>query len=189
MSLDTVHFYTFCVDIKSHSQDDLIFALKMLLDSIHKHVKKYKLICYTNFAKKYNLSTQYNIAYREYYDNSKFKLYDNMFLNLSFNKINIYKDLYDEYNIDFTWIDLDTIITADISYINNFTNVFIENGGVCQDKNTLFTNNNSITVPRYQYIQGNFWKLDVDLYHKLIETLIEILDQKLILRYDLQDLL
>lgn len=188
MSSETVYFYTFCVDIKRHSQDDLIRALKMLLHSIHKHVKKYKLICYTNFAKKYNLSTQYNIAYKEYYDNSSFRLYDNMFLNLSFNKINLYKDLYDEYKIDFTWIDLDTIITTDISYINDLSNVFIENGGECLDKNILFTNNNTITVPRNRYIQGNFWKLDYDLHKKLIETLVELLDKKLTLRYDLQDL-
>ena len=65
----------------------------------------------------------------EPYDNSKIKLYQDKWLNLSFNKINIYKDLNDEFNEDFIWIDLDTIITKDISYINDLSNVFIENGG------------------------------------------------------------
>jgi hypothetical protein len=32
--------------------------------------------------------------------------------------LNIYKDLYDEFNENFSWIDLDTIISYDISYIN-----------------------------------------------------------------------
>lgn len=184
----TIYFYTFCVDMKRHSQENLLSALKILLKSIHINIKDYKLICYTNFINDYNLLNGYNIEYRKYYYNSKFKLYNNNFLNLSFNKINIYKDLHDEYKTDFIWIDLDTIITADISYINNMSNVFIENGGACQKKNILFTNNDSITVPRHKYIQGNFWKLNIQLFQRLIETLTEIQNKKLILRYDLQDL-
>ena len=101
---------------------------------------------------------------------------------VSFNKINIYKDLYDEYKKNYIWIDLDTIICYNIDYINDLSNVFIENGGDCINKNTLFTNNNSIVVPRNRYIQGNFWKLDIELYYKLIETLDDLNKENLKLR-------
>ena len=109
-------------------------------------------------------------------------------MNLSFNKINIYKDLYDEFKKDYIWIDLDTIICKNIDYINNLSNVFIENGGSCVRKNGLFNNNSSIFVPRNKYIQGNIWKLNINLYNDLIKTLEKIISKKLILRYDLQDL-
>ena len=48
------------------------------------------------------------------------------FLNLSFNKINIYKDLYDEFKMNFVWIDLDTFICSDISYLDDLPNIFLE---------------------------------------------------------------
>ena len=159
----------------------------MLLGSIHKNIKNYKLLCFTNF-KIENIPKHYNIEYREYYDKNKIKLYDDKWLNLSFNKINIYKDLFDEFKKDFIWIDLDTIICKDISYIVDLKNVFIENGGICTDKNVLFSNNNKIIVPRNRYILGNFWKLSIDLYNDLIKTLNKLIENKLSLRYDLQDL-
>jgi len=181
-------FYTFCVDIKKHSRETLSNALNLLLNSIHKYIKNYKLLCFTNFKIK-NIPKKYNIEYRTYYDNQKEKLYPfSDWLNLSFNKINIYKDLHDEFNKDFIWIDLDTVIYYDISYINDLANVFIENGGTSVDPITLFSNNNYITVPTNIYIQGNFWKLNIDLYNKLMITLDKIKIKNLRLQYDLQDL-
>lgn len=179
-------FFTFCVNINRHNIFFLNNTLNILLKSLHKNLKVYKLICYTNF--KLDISKKYNIELRNYYDKSKFKLYTDKWLNLSFNKINIYKDLYDEYKKDFIWIDLDTIITSDISYINNLSNVFIENGGIINRQNLLFNNNNIINVPRNRYIQGNFWKLNIELYKKLINTLNILIKKNLKLRYDLQDL-
>ena len=181
-------FYTFCVDIGKHSKKELIIVLELLVISLHKNITNYELICFTNFEIKDPSLEKYNITYRKYYDNSIIDLFQSKWLNLSFNKINIYKDLYDEYKKDFIWIDLDTIIAADISYINNLSNVFIENGGNCTYNNVLFDNNKSIVVPRNRYIQGNFWKIDLNLYNKLMNTFKELQDKKLILRYDLQDL-
>lgn len=182
--------YTFCCYIGRHNKPELIKALNLLTKSIHKHVSNYKLICFTNFTNelKEQIDKKYNIEYRQYYDKQKIKLYSNSWLNLSFNKINIYKDLYDEFNKDFCWIDLDTIICEDITYINKLSNVFIENGGSCLNKNILFNNNSSITVPRNRYIQGNFWKINIDLYNNLMNTLDNLVKKKLTLRYDLQDL-
>jgi hypothetical protein len=181
-------FYTFCVDIGKHSRKDLIIVLELLVISLHKYINNYELICFTNFEIEDKSLEKYNIKYRKYYDNSNNKLFPSPFLNLSFNKINIYKDLYDEYKKDFAWIDLDTIIATDISYIDNLSNVFIEIGGSCKENNILFTNNNSIIVPRNRYIQGNFWKIDLNLYNELMKTFKELNAKKLKLRYDLQDL-
>ena len=182
--------YTFCCDIGRHSKINLIRCQKLLIDSIHKHIPNYKLLCFTNFKNilSNKISKKYNIEYRKYYDKQKIKLYKDKWRNLSFNKINIYKDLFDEFNKDFCWIDLDTIICKDISYINDLSNIFIENGGKCLKENKLFLNNSSITVPRNRYIQGNFWKLNINLYNDLIKTLYFIVNKKLQLRFDLQDL-
>lgn len=183
-------FYTFCCDIGKHTKPDLIKVLNTLMNSIHKNISNYKLLCFTNFTNELSkkINQKYNIEFREYYYKEQIKLYSSKWLNLSFNKINIYKDLHDEFNRDFCWIDLDTIICQDISYINDLSNVFIENGGTCLTKNVLFSNNSSITVPRNRYIQGNFWKLNIKLYNSLMKTLDSLINKKLILRYDLQDL-
>lgn len=182
--------FTFCVDIQKHSKHDLFRCLYFLLKSIHNNIPNYHLICYTNF----NIQKQmfhpfdFNVEFRKYYDNTKHKVYDNQWLNLSFNKINIYKDLHNEFKTDYTWVDLDTFITHDISYINDLSHCFIENGGNSTNTWTLFTNNKEIKIPRNRYIQGNFWKLNIHLYHDLMVTFNQIMEKKLILRYDLQDL-
>lgn len=183
-------FYTFCCEIGKHTKSNLIKTLITLMRSIHKNIPNYKLLCFTNFKNELSekINKKYNIEYRQYYDKEKMKLYSDRWLNLSFNKINIYKDLHDEYNKDFCWIDLDTIICQDISYINDLSNVFIEIGGTCLAKNLLFSNNSSITVPRNRYIQGNFWKLNIKLYKNLMNTIASLMNQKLNLRFDLQDL-
>lgn len=182
--------YTFCCDINRFDKSQLSNVLKMLLKSLDKNVSEYKLICFSNFIDqlKTDIDHMYNIEFREYYDNTENKLYSCKWQNLSFNKINVYKDLYDEFQTNFCWIDLDTIICADISYINDLSNVFIENGGNCTRENLLFSNDNSITIPRNRYIQGNFWKLSINLYEELMKTLKELNDKNLKLRYDLQDL-
>ncbi len=184
----TLNFFTFCVDISRHSKIELQKCLILLIKSIHIYNNSYKLICYSNFVLDNNLLKDYNIEIRKYYDNIEKPLYNDKWLNLSYNKINIYKDLYDELKEDFIWIDLDTIITSNISYINELANCFVENGGNCVNDNLLFNNNDEITIPRNRYIQGNFWKLNINLYNNLIKTFDELTKQRLVLRYDVQDL-
>jgi hypothetical protein len=184
----SVYFYTFCVDISKISRNELRRCLIMLAKSIKRHIPDYKIICYTNFEMEINKNKRFNMDLRMYYDNSKIKMYSDPWLNLSFNKINIYKDLYEEFNTDFIWIDLDTIIASDVSYINDMQNCFIENGGIPEIPNKLFINNNKLTVPRNRYIQGNLWKININLYNELLLTLSEINQKGLKLRFDLQDL-
>lgn len=179
--------FTFCVDIGKHSQKDLKTSLNILLKSIKKYVKDYQVICYSNFINSEEYS-EFNIEFRKYYDNTINLMYSDNWLNLSFNKINIYKDLREEFSSDFIWIDIDTVVLYDISYLNDVSNFFVPIGGSCTNKNFLFSNNQSITVPRKDYIQGHFWKLNPKLYDDLIETLNEINIKGLKLRFDLQDL-
>ncbi len=182
------YFYTFCVDIKRFTPVELQKSLLLLLKSIKKYIKDYEMICYTNFNLDENITKNFNIKSRKYYDNTKDKMYTNDWLNLSYNKINIYKDLYDEFKIDYIWVDLDTIITYDISYLNSITNCFVEHGGKCISLRPLIKDNSEIMVPMNRYIQGNFWKLNIKLYNDLMQTLDEIKSKKMTLRFDLQDL-
>lgn len=184
---NTVLLYSFCNYIGRHKKKDLIKIMKLQIKFIHKHIPDYFIIYYTNFEIKEDFS-KYNIEFRDYYDKSIYKLYDDKWLNLSFNRINIYKDLYDEYNKDFIWIDLDTLVVYDISYINKLDNIFIEQGGNDNNMRELFTNNKSIIVAENKYIQGDFWKLNINLYNDLMDTLKYILQKGLKLRYDVQDL-
>ena len=181
-----VYFYTFCVNIGRHSQNNLTESLKILLNSLNKKVKNFKLIVFKNFN--INIKDP-NVIYRNYYQ-GKIKLYNNdKWKELSFNKINIYKDLHNEFKKDFTWLDLDTIVMYDISYFNNYDNIFIVNGGISNKPQTLFKNNKKYSIVRKDYIQGNVWKINLSIYDKLIKCLnIDIKKRKLILKYDLQDL-
>jgi hypothetical protein len=182
-----LHFFTFCVDIGKHSKSDLQKALHILVHSIHCRVPSYKVICYTNFPCK-TLNGSFHVEFREYYDKQAIKLYTDKWLNLSFNKINVYKDLHDEYAIDYTWIDLDTIITSDVSYLNDASHFFIETGGDFERANLIFSNNSTMTCPRNRSLLGNVWKLNIQLYDDLMTTLHELIEKKLRLQYDLQSL-
>lgn len=160
-----LYLFTFCVQIGKHSNNELLKVLNLLIDSLNK-TNVYTLHIFTNFI---NNSDNSNIVIHKYFDNNK-NIYSDNWLNLSFNKISIYKYLYDRYNIDFIWIDLDTIVTANINYINNLPSYFIDCGGLNEDPELLI---NNITIPRNKWIQGNIWKLNINLYHILINIYIE----------------
>lgn len=197
-----LNFFTFCVDLNKYAIDSLKDVLNVLVNSLEETNPDYKLIIFTNFDLKVNNN---KIELRKYYDTG-IKYYNNTisqskdngfsinWRNLSFNKINVWKDLYNETKENFTWIDLDTIFVHDISYINDIPNFFIINGANSNKRNPMFFPKKGdptirvVTVPRKNYIQGNVWKLDIDLYNKLIDCYADISKKKLTLRYDLQDL-
>lgn len=177
-----LHIFTFCVDIKRFPQTSLVRALKMLVKSLDS-TNEYKLHVFTNFNIDYNHES---VKYHKYFDDGIH--FTDRWLNLSFNKIQIWKHLYDEYNINFIWMDLDTIITKNIEYLNMVDNVFIDINGQNETLNYLFTNNTQITIPRNKSIQGNFWKINIDLYNIFMNTYSQIKEKKLNLIYDLQSL-
>ncbi len=178
-----IYLFTFCVYIDKHSKSDLLNVLNLLIKSLEKY-NIFELHIFTNFEIE-NDKPYINI--HEYFDKNE-NHFNNKWLNLSFNKINIYKFLYDLYNINFIWIDLDTIITTNIDYINDVDNYFIECGGTSIDPCILFKNSKKYSVPRNIWIQGNMWKLNINLYTILINQFNKITEEKLILEYDLQDL-
>ena len=183
-------FYTFCCDINRHTKTSMIQCLKILLKSLEKHINCFRIICFSNFIDELEsrVPASKYIEYRTYYDKQVCRMYADSWLNLSFNKINIFKDLYDEFQTSCIWIDLDTVVCSDLSFMESMDTVFIANGGKCSTPNVLFTNCAHITVPRNTYIQGNFWKLNINVYYELLSTLEEIKSRGLKLRYDLQDL-
>lgn len=179
-------FFSFCCFIERISHDNLIFALKLLLSSLDYYVKEYEFILYTNFD--INIDNA-NLKIRPYYDKST-KIYygNNVWANLSFNKINIYKDLFDETKENYTWIDLDTIVVHDISYLENIDNFCIEHGGNYDKIEQVIVPGNFV-VPVNKYIQGAIWKININLYNLLMDTLKEVTNQNLRIDYDIQGLL
>ena len=178
-----LHIYSFCVYIEKHSMEDLVKVLKLFIKSLDINVKKYKLILYTNFIEEINHN---NVEIRRYYDKTKNR-YEDMWFNLNFNRINIYKDLYDEFKINFLWMDIDSIITYDISYLNDIDNIFLENGGNEILEQKIFKNSFE-TVKTNIYIQGNLWKLNIELYNDLLLCLNMLDNENKILDYDVQSL-
>lgn len=181
--MSKIYLFTFCVYINKHTKTHLLNVLNLLITSLEKY-NTFELHVFTNFEIKHNKPY---IKIHEYFDKNE-NHFNNTWLNLSFNKINIYKYLYDKYNIDFIWIDLDTIIATNIEYINDVDNYFIECGGPSTDPCILFKNSNKYSVPRNIWIQGNMWKLNINLYNILMKEFNILIKQKLILEYDLQDL-
>ena len=183
-----MNFFTFCVFINRIEKKDLEEALYMMVSSLKQHIANYHLSCFINYNLNFERFKEFNITFIEYYDNKTLSCYDDNWLNLNFNRINIYKDLYDNTKIDHIWIDLDTIIATDISYMNLYSNIFIENGGPSNKKCNLFSNNDNINIPLKKYIQGNVWKINIDIYRELLKLYEEIKCNNLILKYDTQTL-
>ena len=182
-----LYLYTFCVFIGRHSKEDLLTVLKLLINSLEKYNKdNFELHVFTNLHIDNNKSY---IKICDYFDKNE-NYFNDLWLNLSYNKINIYKYLYDTYNIDFVWIDLDTIVSTNIDYLSTIPIYFITIGGNLDTLHSPFINdiNNEYKLPIYKFIQGNIWKLNIDLYYKLIETFKNILNSNLKLQWDIQDL-
>ena len=178
-----IKLYTFCVFIGRHSHDILVNVLKILISSLDRNVNSYELYIYTNFN---FIIENKNIKILKYFDKDE-NYFDDNWLNLSFNKINVWKHLFDTTGDNFVWIDLDTIISYDISYLNNVDNFFIENGNNLKGKNSL-DHDNKLYVDHKRSIQGNMWKLNILLYNKLISTFKKLTTQGIKLRWDLQSL-
>ena len=193
--MEKIYLFTFCVYIDKHSKEDLIKVMNLLINSLNK-TNNYELHIFTNFEINVNES---NIVIHNYFDNNepiylskrwnlslnKITICSNDWWNMSFNKISIYKHLYDKYKIDFIWIDLDTIVTANLNYINNLSSYFIDCGGSNEDPHVLIKH---ITIPRNKWIQGNIWKLNSNLYDKFIYIYNAFAIKNMKFNYDLQSL-
>jgi hypothetical protein len=175
--------FTFCVDIGRVSREDLKKICHLFIRNLKRYLREFSLVIFTNFDLEIE-DTTINIF--KYYDNS-LKMYDHPWKQMSLNKFFIYRDLCKIFNESFLWIDLDTQITADISYIDNYPNFFVETGGESSDEWSL-TECKQFVLPRNKYIQGDVWKLNIELCHELLETLEELRSKEIVLNYDCQDL-
>ena len=179
-----LYLFTFCVQIGKHSNNELLRVLDILISSLNK-TNTYELHIFTNIeinVNNSNNSNNSNIVLHKYFDNNV-NIYSDNWLNLSFNKINIYKYLYDKFAIDFTWIDLDTIVTTNLDYINNLSSYFIDCGGINEDPHLLIDN---AYIPRNKWIQGSMWKLNIKLYEKFIQLYNDFSIKNMKFEYDLQ---
>jgi len=179
--MSKIYLFTFCVFFGKQTKNELINTLKLLIHSLEKY-NNYELFVFKNFD--INIKNN-NVKFFNYFENNNF--FSEKWYNLSFNKLAIYRYLYNEYKINFVWIDLDTIVTHNIEYINDVDSYFVENGGASNYNNPLF-HNNPLSVLRNRYIQGNIWKININLYDELIKTFNELRIKNLKLRYDGQDL-
>jgi hypothetical protein len=119
----------------------------------------------------------------------------NRWHKLSFNKIHVFKNLYDEYDgACFTWIDLDTIVVADLSYLRWVDNYFVNHGGGGggggRTHDVLLGPGGDVlwTIPEPMYIQGSFWKLNLSLYHEVLRLDALFREKGAVLKYDLQSI-
>lgn len=199
-----IGLFTFCLDINKIETKILHLACDNLIKSLDKSTLKYNLVIYTNFnllikhpnviIRKYNHIYEFeNII--NYYGKRWSVEWSTKWYQLSFNKIFYWKMLYNEFNNNFTWIDLDTIVLSDLSYLENYENFFISNGGNKKSKNPLLcyldnqrVSNDNITVIKKNYINGSLWKLNLNLYNNLIKEYLTLVSKKLLPRQDTQDL-
>jgi len=182
-----IHFVTYCVDIGKHNAKDLIFALNNLLSSIDRNIKDYHIIVYSNFDIK-EFCKNPKVEVRKYKRAEENKLYGvGGWLNLSNNKIYTCRSLKKETGIDYFWIDLDSIVTADLSYLNDYPNMFITINADTKKPNPIFHNNDKMMIGRGIYICGSLWKLDDRANHIVTLAYEDIHSKKLQPRFDLQD--
>lgn len=116
----------------------------------------------------------------------------NRWHKLSFNKIRVFKMLYDEYHGEcFTWIDLDTIVVADLSYLCLVDNYFVMHGGRGERSHDVLLGAGGgvlWAIPERMYIQGSFWKLNLSLYHEVLRLDAIFRENGVRLKYDLQSI-
>ncbi len=120
----------------------------------------------------------------------------NRWHKLSFNKIHVFKNLYDEYGGEcFTWIDLDTIVLADLSYLAAVDNYFVIHGGGSERTHEVLCRGGGgggggviWAIPERMYIQGSFWKLNLSLYHEILRLDLLFRENGVVLKYDLQSI-
>jgi hypothetical protein len=119
----------------------------------------------------------------------------NRWYKLNFNRVHAFKKLYDQYDgACFTWIDLDTIVVADLSYLSGIDNYFIFHGGDGGDggrrHDVLLDSGGCVlwSVPERMYIHGSFWKLTLPLYYETLRLDALFRENGVRLKYDVQSI-
>jgi hypothetical protein len=157
VSASSLKLFTFCFYIGKNTYHELVRMLYVLLASLDRFHSDFFLIVYHNLGitiddprvrmvngfgggggggggvKDGRLDAERLLLDAEGCDGNVWvegSVVRNRWHKLSFNKIHVFKNLYDEYGGEcFTWIDLDTIVLADLSYLRGVDNYFVVHGG------------------------------------------------------------
>jgi hypothetical protein len=205
----TLKLFTFCFYIGKNSYQELVRMLFVLVASLDQFHPDFFLVVYHNLGLTFD-DPRVECRRWEVKDGCGERLLldadgcdgnvwvegsavRNRWHKMSFNKIHVFKNLYDEYDGEcFTWIDLDTIVLADLSYLADVDNYFVIHGGAPSSKThvVLCGGGGGViwTIPEWMYIQGSFWKLNLSLYYEVLrlDSLFREIGVKP--KYDLQSI-
>ena len=209
----TLKLFTFCFYIGKNSYQELVRMLFVLVASLDQFHPDFFLVVYHNVGLTFD-DPRVECRKWEVKDGDGERLLleaagcdgnvwvegsavRNRWHKLSFNKIHVFKSLYDEYGGEcFTWIDLDTIVLADLSYLDAVDNYFVIHGGRSERTHEVLCRGGGggggggviWAVPERMYIQGSFWKLNLSLYHEILRLDLLFRENGVVLKYDLQSI-
>jgi hypothetical protein len=209
----TLKLFTFCFYIDKNSYQELVRMLFVLVASLDQFHPDFFLVVYHNVGLTFD-DPRVECRKWEVKDGDGERLLleaagcdgnvwvegsavRNRWHKLSFNKIHVFKSLYDEYGGEcFTWIDLDTIVLADLSYLDAVDNYFVIHGGRSERTHEVLCRGGGggggggviWAVPERMYIQGSFWKLNLSLYHEILRLDLLFRENGVVLKYDLQSI-
>ena len=206
----TLKLFTFCFYIGKNSYQELVRMLFVLVASLDQFHPDFFLVVYHNLGLTFDdprvecrkwevtdggcerlLLEAAGCDGNVWVDGSAVR---NRWHKMSFNKIHVFKSLYDEYGGEcFTWIDLDTIVLADLSYLVDVDNYFVIHGGAPSSKMhevlcDIDGGGVVFSVPEWMYIQGSFWKLNLSLYHEVLRIDVLFREIGVVPKYDLQSI-
>jgi len=208
--MTTLRLFTFCFYIGKNTYHELVRMMYVLIASLDKFHPDFFLVVYQNLGL---IIDDPRVVCRKWEvkdNNGEILLLDaegsdgnvwvdgsavrNRWYQLNFNRVHAFKSLYDEYHgMCFTWIDLDTILLADLSYLNGVDNYFIFHGGEVRNDRThhvLLGRDGQVlwSVPEAVYIHGSFWKLNLSLYHEVLRIDSLFRENGVRLKYDVQSI-
>ena len=210
----SLKLFTFCFYIGKNTYQELVRMLYVLLASLDKFHPDFFLVVYHNLGLTFDDPRVMCRKWEVKDGGGERLLLDadgcdgnvwvegsavrNRWHKMSFNKIHVFKNLYDEYDGEcFTWIDLDTIVLADLSYLADVDNYFVIHGGapslkthvvLCHGGGGGGGGDVAFSVPEWMYIQGSFWKLNLSLYYEVLRLDSLFRENGMVLKYDLQSI-
>jgi hypothetical protein len=206
--MKTLKLFTFCFYIGKNSYQELVRMLFVLVASLDQFHPDFFLVVYHNLGLTFD-DPRVECRKWEVTDGDGERLLldaagcdgnvwvegsavRNRWHKMSFNKIYVFKNLYDEYGGEcFTWIDLDTIVLADLSYLDAVDNYFVIHGGRSERTHEVLCRGGGgviWAIPERMYIQGSFWKLNLSLYHEILRLDLLFRENGVVLKYDLQSI-
>ena len=214
LSATALKLFTFCFYIGKNTYHELVHMLYVLIASLERFHPDFFLIVYHNLGimiddprvmcRRWDVKdgdSERLLLEADGCDGSVWvegSAVRNRWYNLNFNRVHAFKNLYDEYGGEcFTWIDLDTVVVADLSYLGLVDNYFIFHGGGGggggggeRMHDVLVGPDGSVrwSIPEQLYIHGSFWKLNLSLYHEVLRLDLMFRENGVKLKYDVQSI-